>query len=160
MTVSAASGDEDTEISLNIRSSLSDSDGSESLAIVLSNIPAGATLNKGEALANGEWGLTADELTGLTITPPANSSADFNLTVTSYAREGENKSSVTSTQSIKVEINAVLDNLDMAFEQSQDQAQPISYKNVTGELLGTGQGESINGDAANNVIKSDYLVDP
>ena len=157
LSVSAASGDEDTAIALDIQTSLNDSDGSESLAIVLSDIPAGAMLNKGTPLADGQWGLTVADLEGLKITPPSNSSADFNLTVTSYAREGENDSLATATQSIKVEVNAVLDDLAITFAQSNEPEQPIIYAQAGGELLGTGQGESINGDSADNVIKSDYL---
>ena len=157
LTVSDASGDEDTAIALNIQTGLNDTDGSESVTIVIGNIPAGAMLNKGTALADGKWGLTLADLEGLTITPPADSSEDFILSVTSYAREAENGHTASTTQSINVQVNAVLDDLAMTFEQSSNPVQSITYKTAAGELLGTGQAENINGDSTDNIIKSDYL---
>ena len=83
-----ASGDEDTAIPLDISTAVNDLDGSEEIVkIVIGNVPAGATLNNGVDLGGGNWELTLADLTGLTITPPADYSGSFTLTVASTAEE-------------------------------------------------------------------------
>ncbi|WP_199235419.1 hypothetical protein, partial [Azospirillum sp. TSA6c] len=86
LSVSTARGDEDTAIPLSISPALTDTDGSETLTIRISGVPAGATLSAGSSVteSNGTttWTLTKDQLTGLKITPPHNSDVDFDLTVT------------------------------------------------------------------------------
>ena len=68
---SSATGDEDSAIALTITSSLLDTDGSETLSIEITGVPAGATLSAGTDNGGGSWTLTPAELAGLTITPPA-----------------------------------------------------------------------------------------
>ena len=88
VATSNASGAEDTAIPLNIVSSVVDTDGSEEITnILISNIPAGATLNNGTDLGGGVWQLNLVDLTGLTITPPVNYSGSFNLNVAVTAEE-------------------------------------------------------------------------
>src|SRR5207344_1958994 len=85
LTVADASGNEDTAIPLSISSALTDTDGSESLAITITGIPAGASLDNTAhnvpAIVGGSVTLTSAQLAGLAITPPANSGTDFTLTV-------------------------------------------------------------------------------
>src|SRR3546814_13539863 len=45
----------------------------------------------------------------LTVTPPANSDADFQLTVTATATEGDSGDTTTQTTMIDVAVNAVAD---------------------------------------------------
>lgn len=85
---SDASGNEDTAIPLTISTAVTDTDGSEEItSVLISGVPAGATLNNGTDLGGGVWQLTQADLTGLTITPPANYSGSFPLTITSTATE-------------------------------------------------------------------------
>ena len=109
LSVSAASGDEDTAIALNIQTSLNDSDGSETQHLIISGVPEAAILSNGARQADGSWKLLPSELTGLTITPPTNSGNDFTLKVSSYASEGENESVATTTETIDVTVHAVAD---------------------------------------------------
>ncbi|KPF87322.1 hypothetical protein IP70_03815 [alpha proteobacterium AAP38] len=76
VTFSAAAGTEDQGVALSLGGVLGDLDGSEALSFVVKCLSAGT--NNG----NGTWTLTAAQLTGLKLTPPANSDADFNLGVT------------------------------------------------------------------------------
>ncbi|WP_199235277.1 hypothetical protein, partial [Azospirillum sp. TSA6c] len=73
LIVSAASGNEDTAIALTITPALTDLDGSETLTITISGIPAGATLvntlNGSLTVSNGSITLNPDQLAGLKITP-------------------------------------------------------------------------------------------
>lgn len=108
LNVVAAAGNEDTAISLNISAALRDTDGSETLTVSISGVPAGATLSAGTNAGGGVWNLTAAQLANLKITPPANSDADFNLTVTATSRESNNTTTSVST-TLPVTVYAVAD---------------------------------------------------
>ena len=88
LTVQNATGFEDSSIPLDISAALVDVDGSESLTVLITGVPAGATLSAGIDLGGGQWLLTGPELTGLTITPAAGDDADFTLGVTATSTEG------------------------------------------------------------------------
>ena len=109
LEISAATGDEDSAIALNISSSLVDADGSETLEIYLDGVPADATLNAGKLLEDGRWLLTPDDLDGLQLTPGANSSEDFALTIRALSSEVENGSSKETVLELPVTVNAVAD---------------------------------------------------
>ncbi|MFZ8933357.1 MAG: hypothetical protein ACO20H_08675, partial [Bacteriovoracaceae bacterium] len=108
LSMTDAAGDEDTVISLDIASSLNDLDGSESLGVVISGVPTGASLSAGTDNGDGTWTLTESDLTGLTITPPSNSDTDFNLTVTATATDSNGDTSSVSGN-LFVDLNAVAD---------------------------------------------------
>jgi cysteine-rich repeat protein len=108
LTAANVSGNEDTVISLNIVSSLVDTDGSESLSIVVSGIPNGFSLSAGVA-AGGNVTLTQSELSGLTLTPLANFNGVLNLTATATATEGANGSSANRVAPFTVTVNPVND---------------------------------------------------
>ncbi len=65
-------------------------------------MPAGATLSAGTDNGDGSWTLTPAQLTGLTITPPANSDADFTLTVTSTSTDGVDTAQTVDTMNVTV----------------------------------------------------------
>ena len=109
LTLADASGDEDTAIPLGIAGTLADTDGSETLSVLVSGVPSDATLSAGTKNLDGTWTLTSAQLAGLTITPPSNSDADFTLTVKATAAESENASQAFATGTIKVTVNAVAD---------------------------------------------------
>ncbi|WP_153301682.1 tandem-95 repeat protein, partial [Endozoicomonas arenosclerae] len=115
------SSQEDTRIALDLSSSLSDSDGSETLSISLSGIPAGF------ALSDGTNSLTTDgnavdasswNLSNLTITPVANHDSDFTVTVTSTATEASNNDTATHTQTIRVDMQPVVDAAEFSGDDS------------------------------------------
>src|SRR6185437_7916323 len=91
-----ATGNEDTAIALNIGAALTDTDGSESITnVTIAGVPTGAALSAGTNNGDGTWTLTPAQLSGLTITPPANSDADFNLTVKATSTEAAGGSATT-----------------------------------------------------------------
>lgn len=65
---------------------LSDTDGSESLSIRVSGVPAGATLSAGSRQSDGTWLLESNDLAGLTMTAPT--ARNFALRVTATAKDG------------------------------------------------------------------------
>jgi hypothetical protein len=114
LVVAAAVGNEDTAIPLSIAPALVDLDGSESVAVVVSAIPVGATLTDGlssftATAGNQSTAITGWNLATLTITPPANSDADFTLTVTATATEAIGGSTATTSANLAVTVNAVAD---------------------------------------------------
>ena len=88
VTVTDVTGSEDTAIPLDIAVALADTDGSESItSVVISGVPAGATLSAGSDDGNGTWTVAPGDLDGLTITPPEHYSGDFELSVLATSTE-------------------------------------------------------------------------
>ena len=114
LSVSAAEGDEDAAIALNIDAALTDTDGSETLSVTISNVPVGAELSAGEPNNDGSWTLTPEQLSGLTITPPADSDVDFDLTISATSRESSTGATSTATTTLAVVVNAVADTPNVA----------------------------------------------
>lgn len=108
LSVVAANGNEDTAIALNIGAVLTDTDGSEQLSILISNVPDGAVLSAGVYAGNHSWALSPADLVGLTITPPENYNGVFNLQITAISTENDGNSTSVST-SIGVTVNPVAD---------------------------------------------------
>ena len=79
-------------------------DGSESLAVTITGVPGGASLSAGTDLGGGAWSLTLAQLTGLTITPPPGSEADFILGVTATSTEAANGDQASTTGTINVTV--------------------------------------------------------
>jgi Ca2+-binding RTX toxin-like protein len=104
LAVNDAAGAEDQAIALDIASALTDGDGSETLAITISGVPAGATLSAGTDTGGGSWTLAPGDLAGLTITPAADSDQDFTLTVTSTSTEGANGDTAQTVGTIDVSV--------------------------------------------------------
>ena len=114
LAVAPATGNEDTAIALTVNPALVDTDGSETLAVQIGAIPAGATLSDGihsftATLVDTAVDVSAWNLPALTITPPANSDADFALTVTATSTEFSNDDSATAIASLPVTVTAVAD---------------------------------------------------
>ena len=85
---------------LNIDSSLTDTDGSESLSITVDGLPDGAVLSAGTQNADGSWTLDSGDLPGLKITVSGDDAGDaFNLNVSATATENDG-STATVSQSV------------------------------------------------------------
>ncbi len=112
LTVDPATGDEDMPIALSIIPALTDTDGSETLSVTISNIPTGATLsNMGNdvlTISSGGITLTPDQLEGLAITPPENFYGNFALTVTAISTDGL-ATPATTVDIINITVNPVND---------------------------------------------------
>lgn len=120
LIVAPAAGMENTAISLSVSSVLTDLDGSESLAVYIGDVPAGATLNHGERLnaavtledgtvmAAGTWRIDPTDLPNLTLTPATNSSDDLALKVWAVSTESRNGDvAVTGPSTLRVDIGLV-----------------------------------------------------
>ena len=88
VAVADATGAEDSAIALDIAVALTDTDGSETITdITVSGVPSGAQLSAGTDNLDGTWTLTPADLAGLTVTPAADSDADFTLSVSASPRK-------------------------------------------------------------------------
>jgi Ca2+-binding RTX toxin-like protein len=87
-----------------IAATLADTDGSETLSIQISGVPAGATLSAGTNQGGGVWTLTAAQLAGLTMTPPTNFTGTINLGVTATATETANASTASTSGTLTLNI--------------------------------------------------------
>ncbi|MGW8464067.1 Ig-like domain-containing protein [Pseudomonas sp. CLCA07] len=104
-------GAEGTSVHLSaITTALTDVDGSESLSVKISGIPAGAVLTDGAGhtftatATSGEANVTGWTLSSLTVTPPAYYNGQFNLTVTSTSTELLGGSAPPSVATIPVTV--------------------------------------------------------
>ncbi|MEO5345642.1 MAG: hypothetical protein H7834_04580 [Magnetococcus sp. YQC-9] len=138
-----ASGTEDQPIALNISSLLTDTDGSESLSITIAGVPDGAALSAGIDNGDGSWTLTPDQLTGLAITPPANSDVNFTLSVTATSTEGEHQDTAIRTGTIDVSLAADADQPTLVLSNAEGtEDQPIAL-NISSLLTDTDGSESL-----------------
>jgi len=107
-------------IDLAITPTLVDTDGSETLYVYVTNVPAGVTLNHGTLVAAGTqvdgvtftgttYKLTEGELSGLKANLPAGTSDDFQLTIYSATEETTTGQSVVAGQGVAISAAATLD---------------------------------------------------
>ena len=102
VTTRPAIGNENTPIDLDITAALQNPRTSDTLAIIVDGVPAGAVLNHGVQSPTGSWTLTKADLEGLTITPPPDSTQDMTLTVTAIATRGATTATTTATLAVTV----------------------------------------------------------
>ncbi|MHA7772358.1 VCBS domain-containing protein [Roseibium sp. M-1] len=150
----------DAAVAIDLAVSLVDADGSETLEIVLSGFPQGATFNLGTADGPG-WvisGAESVDLSTLTMTAPAQYNGSFDLSVAATASEGSNGDTATTTVTKVVTIAAVNDAPDVAAIDAgtvteDDTAQIIDL------LAGA---SDIDGDALSveNIVVTDDLGNP
>ncbi|WPN98474.1 retention module-containing protein [Pseudomonas sp. MUP55] len=132
-------GQENGSVKLSkISTALTDTDGSESLALKISGIPAGSVLTDASghtftaSKTVGEVNVTGWDLGTLTIKPPTYYSGQFNLTVTSTSTESIGGSATTTAQ-LPVTV------------------YPATYNSVTG----TSGSDSIVGSDGNDIVVAD-----
>ncbi|MFH4829552.1 tandem-95 repeat protein [Vibrio diabolicus] len=104
-------GLQDTAIPLSeIKTSLNDKDGSESLKVTLTGLPVGAILSDGNssitvATIDEELDVTSWALDTLTVTPPAGSHDDFTINLKATSTERANGDSAESNLAINVVVH-------------------------------------------------------
>lgn len=114
LSVTNATGNEDAAIPLSVSAALTDTDGSETLALTVESIPVGATLSDGTntftaTAGNTTANVTAWNLASLTVKAPANSDVDFSLNVRAVSTESSNGTTAETTGSIAVTVDGVAD---------------------------------------------------
>jgi large repetitive protein len=104
--------------SLNVSAVLADTDGSESLTVNASGIPAGTTLTDGANMFVAAAGLTATDVTDWNLAElmviPATGQTSFNVTFTATATEGASTTSVTEIAILNPVDNEAINNVGTA----------------------------------------------
>ncbi|WP_205119489.1 Ig-like domain-containing protein [Paramagnetospirillum kuznetsovii] len=104
----AEPGERVIDYPLNVSSSLTDTDGSESLAVSLNGLPEGAVIMDasgnvvGTAGNDGTWSLPGGQIDGLTLRVPADSEG-FTLAATATSTESSNQDSASTSVSVNVQ---------------------------------------------------------
>ncbi|MBL6929790.1 MAG: hypothetical protein ISR44_11520, partial [Rhodospirillales bacterium] len=131
VSVSAASGDEDTAIALDISAAVPGS--TETVDFVtVSGVPSGASLSAGTSNPDGTWTLEAGDLTGLTVTPAADSNVDFTLSVTATSTDG----TTGAPAAIDVSVAAVADAPEMTVADAAGLEDTAITLNISAEVPG------------------------
>ena len=103
LTANEVSGSEDSAIALDLATSLQDTDGSETItSVVVTGIPSGATLSAGTDNGDGTWTLTPAQLSGLTVTPPANFSGAIAMGIDVTTDDGGDTQVTSDTFQVNV----------------------------------------------------------
>lgn len=128
---------EDTAASFAITTSLVDTDGSETLSVVIEGAPAGAVISDGTLSATSD-GVTAIDVTNynratLTVTPAANSGDNFTLTVKSTATDSAGEPA-TSTDTIVVTVAPVADKATLSVTNSTISANEDAQASTSGSI--------------------------
>ncbi|WP_417825104.1 hypothetical protein, partial [Thalassospira lucentensis] len=137
------SGSEDSAISLNVSAALNDLDGgTETLTIVISGVPDGATLSAGTDNGDGTWSLSAGQLAGLTITPADDFSGSFDLAVTATSRES-NGTTASSSSTMTVDVAGVADGATLDVSNASGSEDSAIALSIDTELLDDSESLSI-----------------
>ncbi len=147
-----ATGHEDTPIALDITTAVKDTDGSEEITgVVISGVPASATLNHGTDLGGGQWLLSLTDLTGLTITTAKDYSGSFDLTVTSTATEVNlsdtefnfNNNTANNTAKLTVTVEGVADEVLLKVEDAEVKEDGAVALKISASLTDTDGSETL-----------------
>ncbi|MEM7468375.1 MAG: hypothetical protein AAF387_16010, partial [Pseudomonadota bacterium] len=107
-----------------------DIDGSETFSVLISNLPAGATLSAGETLPNGDVRIQANEIDGLSLKAPQDFSGSFNLTITAESLE-PNGDRAVNVKTVRVDVEAIADTPTLEVSNAtgnEDQAIPLTIQ--------------------------------
>ncbi|EOX4454096.1 tandem-95 repeat protein [Vibrio alginolyticus] len=102
-------GTEDTPVPLDIDAALTDTDGSENLAILIEDVPEGSSLSAGVDNGDGTWSLQPGELEGLEFIPSADFNGDVTLTVNATSTDVNTGTTATATQDVTIHISPTND---------------------------------------------------
>ena len=121
-------------VKLNLAADLTDTDGSETLAVSVSSIPVGATLTDGVHSFTSMAGNTSVDISGwsfgsLTVTPAQNFTGDFQLTVNATATDHAMLTTGAATNS-----KTVSQTIDIDIAPAQQQAAAIVSPNTMGGM--------------------------
>ena len=152
---------------LEITAALGDLDGSESLAIVIGDVPDGASLSAGTDNGDGTWTLQPDDLSDLTLNTDHTVIENFELTVTAVAMEDDGDTATTLT-TVPVIVDATVD-ADVSIQGSRGDDELLGgggddtlYGSSGADTLDGGSGDdTLFGSSGKDVLKGgegdDYL---
>ncbi len=134
---------------LQIAGTLADTDSSETLTIVVSGVPLGASLSAGVEGPAGTWTLLDTELSGLTLTTDQTVIEAFDLTITAVATEDDGDTA-TDLTTIHVDIS---DTTDASVTLSGGSGDDILVGGSGDDILkGRGGDDQLSGGGGDDVL--------
>ena len=140
-------------MALPLTAALADTDGSETLSIVIAGLPPGVTLSAGTVNPDGSVSLAAGDLADLTITAPT-TAGDFALTVTALATDTDPDDASQSTATAQP-VSAVTVVVDVAGDDvliGGAGKDTIFGNGGDDQLFGDGGADTLMGEAGNDTI--------
>ncbi|MEQ3491327.1 tandem-95 repeat protein [Vibrio sp. SSH13-20] len=128
-------GTEDTPVPLDIDAALTDTDGSENLAILIEDVPEGSSLSAGVDNGDGTWSLQPGELDGLEFIPSADFNGDVTLTVNAISTDVDTGTTATATQDVTIHISPTNDAPEVTGDISAVTAEDNSITLTQEQLL-------------------------
>ncbi|WP_045461960.1 tandem-95 repeat protein [Vibrio hyugaensis] len=128
-------GTEDTPVPLDIDAALTDTDGSENLAILIEDVPEGSSLSAGIDNGDGTWSLQPVELEGLKFIPSADFNGDVTLTVNATSTDVDTGTTATATQDVTIHISPTNDAPEVTGDISAVTAEDNSITLTQEQLL-------------------------
>ncbi|EPA0548831.1 tandem-95 repeat protein, partial [Vibrio alginolyticus] len=128
-------GTEDTPVPLDIDAALTDTDGSENLAILIEDVPEGSALSAGVDNGDGTWSLQPGELEGLEFIPSADFNGDVTLTVNATSTDVDTGTTATATQDVTIHISPTNDAPEVTGDISAITAEDNSITLTQEQLL-------------------------
>ncbi|QRY81741.1 retention module-containing protein [Pseudomonas sp. PDNC002] len=159
-------------VDIALTTGLVDTDGSESLSVKISGVPADAAFTAGTKGSDGVWTFTEAQLHDLQLLTAVNYTGTLNLNVTAIATESDG-STASSTGTLAVTVatttstmvssnNDLLHGLDGADTISGGNGHDIIYGGTGNDTLNGGNGndslygglgnDTLNGDAGNDLL--------
>ncbi|RKK03596.1 Ig-like domain-containing protein, partial [Pseudoroseomonas wenyumeiae] len=135
-----AEGGEDSLLALDLRARLADGDGSESLFLRVTGVPAGSRFNAGSENADGSWTIPGDALPGLGFQPPRDYSGTPRLRFTALAAEGNGDAASTDPVEMSITVRPVTDAPLLALADAtgaEDQPLALSIAAAPGDADGS-----------------------
>ncbi|HHF2961899.1 TPA: tandem-95 repeat protein [Vibrio alginolyticus] len=128
-------GTEDTPVPLDIDAALTDTDGSENLAILIEDVPEGSALSAGVDNGDGTWSLQPGELEGLEFIPSADFNGDVTLIVNATSTDVDTGTTATATQDVTIHISPTNDAPEVTGDISAVTAEDNSITLTQEQLL-------------------------
>ncbi|WP_116870716.1 tandem-95 repeat protein [Vibrio splendidus] len=128
-------GTEDTPVPLDIDAALTDTDGSENLAILIEDVPEGSSLSAGTDNGDGTWSLQPEELAGLEFIPSGDFNGDVVLTVNATSTDVDTGTTATATQDVTIHISPANDAPEVEGDISAVTAEDNSITLTQEQLL-------------------------
>ncbi len=133
---------------------LVDQDGSESLSVSVSGVPAGAAFSAGTDLGGGAWSFTPAQLSGLQFLPPVGFNGTVNLTLSATATEQSSGASASSTQSVALVIETTT-----ASAMGTQNADAFAGTIANDHLQGFAGNDVLSGGDGNDLLYGDAGTD-
>ncbi len=135
-------------VRLPIFAGLMDTDGSETLSVVVAGVPAGGRFTSGTDNGDGSWAFAASELGNLVFLPPAGFSGAIDLRVSAIATESVNGDAAVTQQTVRVTI----DQTDSTYTDGSEKAQTISGTTGDDLIRGYAGNDTINAGTGDDLV--------